>query len=116
MSEESHPSYIKIWAILVALLVVSVLGPMFEIQIVTLITAFGIACIKAYMVAKHFMHIDLTPRFVPYLIVTCVVFMVLLFAGTAPDVYKEAGENWAKNPSEWQYMPPAFQHSDSGHH
>lgn len=99
MSEEHvahHINYVRVWMILVALLVISVLGPMFEIQILTLITAFGIACVKAYLVAKNFMHINLTPRFVPYLVATGLVFMLLFFAGVAPDVMKEEGHGWEK--------------------
>ena len=52
-----HPNYIKIWAILVALLFVSVLGSMSHIRDVVLIAAFGVAIIKAYLVAKNFMHV-----------------------------------------------------------
>ena len=117
MSDHDHPSYVKIWVILLVLLVISVLGPMLEIQIVTFITAFGIAFVKAYMVAKHFMHVNLTPKFVPYLMVTCLVFMVLFVAGTAPDVYKADGDNWVKEEATWQYMPPKEAgHGHSGHH
>jgi hypothetical protein len=29
---------------------------------------------------------------------TCLVFMLLFFAGTAPDVMKEDGDNWIKLP------------------
>jgi len=99
MSEhEQHPTshYVKIWAILLVLLAVSVTGPMLEIQWVTLVTAFGIAIVKAYMVAVKFMHIDQTPRFVTYLVTTTLVFMLLFFAGTAPDVMKDHGTNWEK--------------------
>ncbi len=116
MSDHSHTNYVKIWAVLVVLLAVSVLGPMLEIQIVTLLTAFGIAGVKAYLVAKHFMHVNLTPRFVPYLMVTCLVFMLLFVAGTAPDVYRADGINWVKTLPEWQYMPPAAHHGESGSH
>jgi len=80
MSEHAeHPptNYIKIWAILVALLVVSVIGPMFGIKVVTLLTAFGIAVVKAYLVAKNFMHINLEPKFVTYFVVTALVFMLI---------------------------------------
>ena len=102
MSEEHmhHPNYVKIWAILVALLVVSVIGPMFGIRVVTLIAAFGVAFVKAYLVAKHFMHIGGAARYVSYLVVTCLVFMLLFFAGTAPDVMKPDGSNWVK--PDWQ--------------
>jgi caa(3)-type oxidase subunit IV len=103
MSEHSHPSYVKIWAILVALLAVSVAGPMLGIQVVTLITAFGIAVVKAYLVAKHFMHITIEKRFVSYIVATVLVFMFLFFAGAAPDVMKDEGSNWVK--PGWQEVP-----------
>ena len=98
MSEEhhEHPNYAKIWAILLVLLAISVAGPMFEIKIVTLVTAFGVACVKAYMVAVNFMHINIAKRYVSYLVATCLVFMLLLFSGTAPDVMKAQGVNWVK--------------------
>ena len=93
-----HPTsyYVKIWLILLVLLAVSVTGPLLGIQWITLLTAFGIAMVKAYMVAVNFMHIDQTPRFVIYLVTTTLVFMLLFFAGTAPDVMKEHGTNWEK--------------------
>ncbi len=99
MSEDAHthhPNYIKIWAILCVLLVISILGPMLGIRPVTLITAFGIALVKAYLVAKNFMHLDIEPRYAVYLLVTMLVFMLLFFAGTAPDVMKWEGDNWVK--------------------
>jgi caa(3)-type oxidase subunit IV len=98
MSEhaEHHVNYVKIWAILVVLLIVSVIGPELGIRVVTLITAFGIAVVKAYLVAKNFMHINLAPRYVTYLCATGLVFMLLFFAGTAPDVMKKEGSGWEK--------------------
>jgi caa(3)-type oxidase subunit IV len=96
MSEHQHPNYVKIWAILLVLLIVSILGPMIGIRAVTLFTAFGIAIVKAYLVAKNFMHINVEQRYIPYLIGTALVFMLLLFAGTAPDVMKPEGHHWEK--------------------
>lgn len=93
--EHHHPSYVKVWAVLVVLLVISVLGPMVGIQLLTLITAFGIAIVKAYLVARNFMHIDIEPKYLAYLLVTCIAFMVLLFAGVAPDVMRHDGHQWA---------------------
>lgn len=118
MSEEhdDHPSYVKIWGILLVLLTISVLGPMLEIQVITLITAFGIACVKAFLVAKHFMHINLTAKFVPYLVMTGLLFMLLFFAGVAPDVMNAEGSNWTK-PS-WQdggYRSPADEGAAAHH-
>ena len=91
-----HPNYVKIWAVLLALLIVSVAGPFVGIKAVTLITAFGIAIVKAYLVVKNFMHIDLAPKLVAYLVMTMVLFMLLFFAGAAPDVMESHGSNWEK--------------------
>ena len=104
-AEHTHPNYVKIWAILVGLLVVSVAGPFIGIKIVTLITAFGIAIVKAYLVAKNFMHINIEKRFIPYIVSTVLVFMLLFFAGVAPDVMKKDGTQWEK-PS-WKTSPTA---------
>jgi caa(3)-type oxidase subunit IV len=89
-------NYVKVWAILLFLLVVSILGPLLGIKIVTLITAFGIAIVKAYLVAKNFMHLNIEPRYAVYLLTTMLVFMLLFFAGSAPDVMKHEGKNWVK--------------------
>ena len=91
---DSH--YVKIWAILLVLLSISIFGPMVGIKWLTLITAFGIAIVKAYLVIVNFMHINTTPRFVVYVFTTTLVFMLLFFAGTAPDVMKSHGTNWEK--------------------
>jgi caa(3)-type oxidase subunit IV len=98
-----HPNYVRIWAILLVLLGISVTGPMLEIKIVTLITAFGVACVKAYLVAKNFMHINIARRYVAYLVTTCLVFMLLLFAGVAPDVMMKEGSGWEK--PAWKAHP-----------
>jgi len=91
-----HPNYWRVWAILCALLFVSVAGPFLGIRVVTLIAAFGIALVKAYLVVRYFMHIDIAAKYVTYFIVTALVFMMLFFAGAAPDVMKPQGRNWEK--------------------
>ena len=81
MSESHGPKhYIRIWAILCVLLVVSVTGPMLEIRVVTLVTAFGIAVVKAYLVAANFMHLNVEKRLAVYVLTTALVLMFLLFA------------------------------------
>ncbi len=97
MSEEHHhPNYVRIWAVLCVLLAISILGPLLGIQIVTLITAFGIALVKAYLVARNFMHLNVQPRFVVYLLTTALAFMFLFFYGAAPDVMRNEGSGWKK--------------------
>ena len=91
-SHEAH--YIRIWKLLCVLLVISVIGPELGIQVVTLITAFGIALVKAYYVVKHFMHIDVEKPFIHYLMVVSLMLMVLFFTAVAPDVMNHEGSNW----------------------
>jgi len=92
-----HRNYIKIWGILVVLLAVSVAGPFAGIRLVTLITAFGIALVKAYMVAKNFMHLDVEKPIIRWLMAVALVLMVLMFSGLSPDVMKDHGRNWQKD-------------------
>jgi caa(3)-type oxidase subunit IV len=119
MSDEHHPSYVKIWAILLVLLFVSVAGPTLGIRVVTLATAFGIAIVKAYLVAKHFMHVNVERRFVPYLLVVMLALMGLLVAAVSPDVLKHEGRQWenvaAKSAVE-KGLEQGAGREGSGHH
>jgi len=110
---QSH--YIKIWGILLALLLASVIGPMFEVGWLTLVTAFGIAVVKAYLVAKNFMHITVEKRYIIYMMVTCLVFMLLFFSGVAPDVMKDEGSGWVKPNNTVNIPLEAEGHSGEGH-
>lgn len=94
----AHPNYVKIWAILVVLLGISLIGPLVGIMWITLITAFGIAVVKALMVAAYFMHLNIEKTYVKYLLFTLLALMLVLFAGVAPDVMKRAGQNWQHVP------------------
>ena len=91
-----HRNYVKIWAILTGLLVVSVLGPLVGIRVVTLVAAFGVALVKAYLVAKNFMHLDIEKPIVHWLLAVALILMVVLYAGVAPDVEKAKGQQWEK--------------------
>lgn len=92
-----HRNYVKIWGILVVLLVISVAGPFLGVPLVTLTTAFGIALVKAYMVAKNFMHLDVEKPIIQWLMAVALVLMVLMFSGLSPDVMKDHGRNWKKD-------------------
>jgi caa(3)-type oxidase subunit IV len=89
-----HTNYVRIWAILLGLLVVSVVGPMLGHPILTLFTAFGIAFIKAYLVIKHFMHLTIEKRYIGFLMLTMLAFMLIFIAGVSPDVMKHEGQRW----------------------
>lgn len=94
--------YVKVWAILCVLLVISVIGPMFGHRVVTLITAFGIAIVKAGMVARNFMHLNVEKKWVTWILLAMLAFMLVMFGGVAPDVLKTKGTRWEKT-----YVEPA---------
>lgn len=97
-TQTHHTNYVKIWAILVGLLVISVLGPLTGIRAVMLITAFGIALVKAYLVAKNFMHLNVEKKVVHYALGGMLLLMTLLYVGLAADVQKDRGAQWTKSP------------------
>jgi caa(3)-type oxidase subunit IV len=112
MSEGHQTNYVKIWAILLVLLVISFVGPFLGIRVVTLVTAFGIALVKAYLVAKNFMHLDIEKPIIHWLLAIALAFMVLLYSGVAPDVMKGDGANWKKG-AGW-HTPIGNGHDDYG--
>jgi len=89
--------YIKIYVVLLVLFLISVAGPEIGIQWVTLVTAFGIAFVKAYLVIVHFMHINVEKKYITYLMATSLLFMGLFWAGVAPDVMRHEGQNWTND-------------------
>ena len=95
MSDTYAPmKYVKIWGILLLLLAASIIGPMFERPTVTLMTAFGIALVKASLVATYFMHLNVEKRYIRYMLYAMLLMIGLLFAGTAPDVMRASGQRW----------------------
>lgn len=107
-------NYVKIWGILVVLLCISVAGPMFGHKVVTLITAFGIAVVKAYLVAKNFMHLDVEKPIIHWLLGVALILMVLLFYGVAPDVMEDKGRRWQKD-AGFHTLPEVPGHGAGGH-
>jgi len=116
-SHEAH--YVRIWAILVVLLLVSYFGPMLATKLgwhwLLLTTAFGVAVIKAYMVAKNFMHINVENRIIHFMMITGVALMVLLYGAIAPDIQKGTGQNWQKDAGFHHSFTTSKPHHAGGH-
>ena len=92
--DSHHPNYKKIYLILLALLFVSIIGPEIGIKWLTLITAFGIAIIKSYMVCGYFMHLNFEKRYIWQLFLVSLAFIGVLFFGLSADIMKPKGTNW----------------------
>ena len=93
-ASHSATPHVKIWALLVFLLIISLVGPLLEIPAVTLITAFGIALVKAFLVAVYFMHLHSEKRYIRYMFYSMLLMVGLLFAGTVTDIMHPAGQRW----------------------
>jgi len=89
-----HVDYKKIYLTLLGLLVVSVVGPFIGVVWITLITAFGIALIKANLVIQNFMHLKWEKRIMKWVLSTSLVLMFLMVAGISSDVLNHEGNNW----------------------
>ena len=102
--------YVRIYLLLLALLVVSIAGPVvggtidkqveiFGRQIglgmaLTLTTAFGIAVWKASLVIKHFMHLSIERPIAKIFLGASVLLLALFWGGVAPDVQLHEGRMW----------------------
>ena len=95
MSEAyAHPNYVKIWIWLVVLLLISVAWPMLEIPALTIITAFGIAVVKAFLVAANFMHLKFEKHIISFLMIMALCLLGVFFFGVAPDIMMTDGDQW----------------------
>jgi len=92
--EAHHVNYKKIYITLVCLLIVSVLGPFVGIVWVTLITAFGIAVVKANLVIQNFMHLKWEKRIMKWMLTTSLILLALFMSGVSSDVMNHEGDNW----------------------
>ena len=97
MSDLPHPNYKKIYIVLLVLLAISVTGPFLGIKWVTLITAFGIALVKARLVIQNFMHLKWEKQIARLFLAGSLVLMALFFTAVAPDVMKHQGTNWVND-------------------
>jgi caa(3)-type oxidase subunit IV len=122
--DDGPAHYVKIWAVLLVLLIISILGPILaphlefgflKAWMITLITAFGIAIVKAYLVAANFMHLNIEKKYISYMLATMLMFMLLFFAGTAPDVMKHKGQNWENVAAEAEIERALEEQSEAAH-
>jgi caa(3)-type oxidase subunit IV len=100
MAESHHPNYKKIYVILLVLLAISVAGPFIGIKWVTLVTAFGIAVVKARMVVRNFMHLAWEKRLIVWMLAASLALLVLFFGAVSPDIMKHSGRNWHNDAAE----------------
>jgi caa(3)-type oxidase subunit IV len=101
--EDHSKHYIRIWVMLLVLLLVSLVPAIIAQQMhlnitgIVVATAFSVAFIKAYLVIKHFMHLTVEKKYVGFLLLTMLAFMLVFFGGVSPDVMKHEGQRWSND-------------------
>lgn len=127
-AEHHGPSYFKTYLILMVLMFLSVagyeVGNEVGIRAIALISAFGIAVVKAYLVASRFMHLNIEKRWVVYMLCTCLAFMFLFYSAIMPDIQRHTGTRWMKpqwieretawESGVWVDPHPAMHHAEGG--
>jgi hypothetical protein len=88
---------------------------MLEIRWLTLLTAFGIAIVKAYIVAAEFMHLKYEKKFITYMLLSMLFIMFIFFFGVAPDVMTPGGQNWIRPPIQEATHAPAHEAAGAEH-
>lgn len=125
--------YVRVYAVLLVLLGISIVGPvvggMLDTQVevfgrsfglgivITLVTAFGIAVVKAWLVIKNFMHLTIE-RVIPKLFLAASVLLLALFwGGVAPDVQNHDGRMWENEAAKEAVARgiPSEEHGDEEH-
>ncbi|MFZ5478467.1 MAG: cytochrome C oxidase subunit IV family protein [Myxococcota bacterium] len=120
MSDHGHAHhdhskhYIKIWAALFVLFLISVFGTLTPWFFLTITIGFGIAFVKAYLVIKHFMHLDVEKPVIWYFLGACLGFMVLFFAAVSPDVMNHEGARWKNIAAEAEVERREKEHAAGG--
>lgn len=95
MESHSVNHYLKIWGAILVLFVISItIAQVSDNRPLVLITAFGIAIIQGILVAAYFMHLKDQPMYVAYLLLSMLLALVLLYAGTMADVNHPSGTHW----------------------
>lgn len=93
-----HINYFAIYVTLVVLFLISVSGPeigqLTGLRWITLVTAFGIAIVKANLVINNFMHLRWEKRLMKWMLTSTLILLALMVAGMSPDVLNHEGRNW----------------------
>jgi len=82
----SESTLIAIWGMLLAMLGLSLaLGYLGNVVLATVLI-FLVATLKACLVANYYMGLKWEPKYILWILLTGVIFMIILFAALVPDI------------------------------
>jgi heme/copper-type cytochrome/quinol oxidase subunit 4 len=112
-ASNAKASMIKIWAVLVAMLVINiVITKATGIIVIT----FAIATVMAFIALAYFMHLNVEKKYIWGVMTASVIAIVGLFAGISPDILSSKGINWEKcNSYDAKNLERFAGHAHHGH-
>lgn len=127
--EDHSAHYFSVFKLLVIFFIISFVGPFIadwltEMGVpgkigfaLTMLTAFGVAFLKARLVIVHFMHLPQEKPYVSYILQTCLVLLAIFVAGVMVDVMNHEGENWSNEAAKMavENGKEAMKALESGH-
>ncbi len=81
-----HPNYSRVWAVLVALLVVGVAVGYVGHAVLATALVFSVAFLKAFLVAANYMHLRFEPWFVRFIVLGGLVCVLIVLVSLIPDI------------------------------
>lgn len=78
--------YVKIWFCLLLAMGLSILLADVGHPVIATGLIFGIAIVKAFLVAAYYMRLKWEPRYVTYILMVALGCLVVLFFGLVPDI------------------------------
>ncbi len=92
-------TYIRVWLALLLLLALTVEAAYLRVGVLNPVLAVGIAVVKALLIATYFMHLRSAARVVWIVAAAGVVWLVIMFVGTAADYLTRS---YLPQPAIWQ--------------
>jgi caa(3)-type oxidase subunit IV len=87
--------YVTIWIGILVLFIISItIAQLSDNRPLVLVTAFGIATAQAFLVAAYFMHLKSEQPYIWYIMLSMILALALLYAGTQVDVGEPSGRFW----------------------
>ncbi len=85
MNSVHERHYLIIWLWLIALVAVSIAAASLLPKLPAIVLIFSVAIVKAFLVARHYMHLKNERAIVYAVVLVPVVFVMILFLGLFPD-------------------------------
>lgn len=85
-ADHAHPNYVAVWTLLVVLLIIGVAVGFVKNPVLGAVMVFGVASVKALLVAANFMHLKFEPLLVRVILLCGVACVLIVLIGLIPDI------------------------------